>query len=66
VDLFAEDSTSITAAGESAVDEGNDDIDLDAEEDYDNWIVDDLQGGMADEPPKQKGDGFVKEMGVLG
>lgn len=63
LDLFGEEPLD-TGTSALALDQ-NIDAEVEAEDDYDNWIVDDLGGGMQDEPtagPKAS-DGYVKEMG---
>ncbi|EKM80549.1 hypothetical protein AGABI1DRAFT_126609 [Agaricus bisporus var. burnettii JB137-S8] len=62
LDLFGEEPLD-TGTSALALDQ-NIDAEVEAEDDYDNWIVDDLGGGMQDEPtagPKAS-DGYVKEM----
>lgn len=63
LDLFGEEP--VDTGTSALVLDQNIDAEVDAEDDYDNWIVDDLGGGMQDEPPAgiKGSDGYVKEMG---
>lgn len=64
LDLFGEEPTDPVAGAE---DEGRDVDVADAEDDYTNWIVDDVGDGMQDDPPAagKVGDEYVKEMGKM-
>ena len=65
LDLFGEEPVNTESAGRVTGEETAD-VDVDADDDYDNWIVDDLGGGMQDEPVvgNKASDGFIKEMGM--
>lgn len=65
LDLFGEEPVGV-AASIAAPEDENADVEVEAEDDYDNWIVDDLGGGMQDEPTAgiKGGDGYIKEMGM--
>jgi hypothetical protein len=61
--LFGDDIMSTT----TGLGDDMDDIDLDAAiaDVEDDWIIDDVGGGLRDEPEAARGrDGFVKEMGT--
>ncbi|KAL9708702.1 DNA polymerase alpha accessory factor Mcl1 [Leucoagaricus gongylophorus] len=63
LDLFGEEPAN-THELVGATAEETPDIDADADDDYDNWIVDDLGGGMQDELAvgNKPSDGHIKEM----
>ena len=65
LDLFGEEPTNTHELAGIAT-EDIPDVDVDVDDDYDNWIVDDLGGGMQDEPAvgKRPSDGYIKEMGM--
>jgi hypothetical protein len=64
LDLFGEEPAN-TKEQTAATGDGTADVDVDADDDYDNWIVDDLGGGMQDEPVVGRPtDGYIKEMGM--
>lgn len=64
LDLFGEEPTDPVVGAE---DEDRDVDVADAEDDYTNWIVDDVGDGMQDDPPARGkvGDEYVKEMGKV-
>ncbi|KAF5351668.1 hypothetical protein D9756_007710 [Leucocoprinus leucothites] len=64
LDLFGEEPANVNGSTPGATGEETADIDIDADDDYDNWIIDDLGGGMQDEPVvgNKAGDGYIKEM----
>lgn len=67
VDLFGEDNLSKDSAMEGDIDPGNIDGDeemLDLDKD---WIIDDMDGAINDEPAADipRSNGYVKEMGKL-
>lgn len=66
LDLFGEEPAN-THELVGATAEETPDIDADADDDYDNWIVDDLGGGMQDELAvgNKPSDGHIKEMGMI-
>jgi len=65
LDLFGEEPTN-THESAGLTTEETPEVDADADDDYDNWIVDDLGGGLQDEPAagKRPSDGYIKEMGM--
>jgi hypothetical protein len=63
LDLFGEEP--VDAGAPTLALDQNVDAEVEPEDDYDNWIVDDLGDGMQDKPTVgiKGSDGYVKEMG---
>lgn len=66
LDLFGEETGDAEEPTTAELGDENHETGVDAEDDYDNWIVDDLGGGMQDEPAvgDKPSNGYIKEMGM--
>lgn len=64
--LFGNDPFNVGVGVGSRDDVGDMDLDIGMGDIDDDWIIDDIGGGLQDEPEvgKRSGDGFVKEMGT--